>query len=144
MSSKPTTTAEIVREYGPFGEGSSVAGGSWDGTACTALIISQRKAEMLLSLALPPEQLGDDPVEQPDEGQRRNRVGATAAKGDPRDPAAAAEMAPEQIDLLVERIQIDGYAAAAIGRARVASAIPAYFLAVGNVDIQGELRLRRK
>jgi glutamine cyclotransferase len=38
---KPAATAEIVREYGPFGEGSSVAGVSWDGASVWAALRTQ-------------------------------------------------------------------------------------------------------
>lgn len=68
-------------------------GGSWDGTACTALIISQRKAEMLLSLALPPEQLGDDPVAGPvlhDYYRRLSEGWRATGLSTPRDSSARA------------------------------------------------------
>ncbi|MDH6242574.1 hypothetical protein [Mycobacterium sp. OTB74] len=39
-------------------------GGAWDGSTCTAVIKSQREAEMLLSLRLPP-QLMDNPTAGP-------------------------------------------------------------------------------
>lgn len=48
VTTMPTANASVTDFCGELG-------GAWDGTTCTAVVVSNRKAEMLLSLGLPQE-----------------------------------------------------------------------------------------
>lgn len=86
---------------------------------------------------------GHDPVEQADELNGRNRIGAAAAKGNMLHPPTPAQPLGDQRDFGAQRGQIIGQPLLAIGCSGVAPAIPANLLTIGNVDIKLQRRRGR-
>ena len=78
----------------------------------------------------------DHLLKQADEIDQRQAVWAAPAKGDARDMPATAKALGRRRNLLFQRIDIGGQTMAAIGSAGVAPAIPAYVMAIGNVQIE--------
>lgn len=81
-------------------------------------------------------------LKQADEIDERQRIGTTAAEGDPRDASASAQAPRDGSHLSFQRLHISGQPLGAIGRPCIAAAIPAYVVAIGDMDIEGEGRVR--
>ncbi len=83
----------------------------------------------------------DKSVEQPQKAQRRQGVGASTAKGDAGDTSTSLKVPGHKADLQLERFEITREPSRAIGRARIATAIPAYLSAIGDMDIDRDRSL---
>ena len=78
-------------------------------------------------------------IEQADEIDRRHRIGAAAAKGDPRYPRIGGKQGRHQRDLAVQGLEIAVQSLLAVGGGRVAAAIPANLLAERDMDVERDV-----
>ena len=86
-----------------------------------------------------------DALYQPNECRRRECVGTATAKGDPSDARpTSADAGGDEQHLALEPFDIGGQPRIAVGRARVAPAIPANVPAIGDVKIERDGRFGRK